>query len=51
MRKAHTQVAMRRGDYGTSEAATRARQSGGGAEDTDIGESDPPNLERGSFWS
>jgi len=51
MRKAHSQVSVCRGDYGTSEAATRARQSSGGAEDTNIRESDPPNLERGSFWS
>ena len=51
MRKAHSQVAMRHGDYGTSEATTRARQSGGGAEDTGIGECDPPNPERGGFRS
>lgn len=51
MRKAHSQVSVCSGDYGTSEAATWARQSSGGAEDTEIGESDTPNLERGSFWS
>jgi hypothetical protein len=51
MRKAHSHVSVCSGDYGTSEAATWARQSSGGAENTDIRESDPPNLERGSFWS
>jgi len=51
MRKAHSQVSVRRGNYGTCEAAARAGQPSGGAEDTGIWKCDPPNLERGSFWS
>jgi hypothetical protein len=51
MKKTYTQLSMYRGDYRTSETATRARKPGGGAEDTDIRESDSSYLKRGSFWS
>lgn len=51
MRKARSQLSVRRSDNGTCEAATRTRQSGCCAEDADTRESDPSNLERGRFWS